>query len=341
MIRTRSAERCFLCGSQGDPLYHKLKDCLFGVSGEWDVRKCRADACGLLWIDPLPVEEDILLAYRNYYTHDFAPPNKRLSLKRRLSALLDTGYLSLKYGYGDHISLWTKLAGAYRLLQPLRKAGLDFGVSYLRAQKGGRLLEVGCGAGDTLKILQDFGWSAEGVDFDPQVVAAAREKGLQVRQGTLTEQNYPDEHFDAIAMSHLLEHVHDPLALLGKCRRLLKRGGCLVAVTPNVASLGHRFYGSAWRSLDLPRHLHLFTLRAAVTLVERAGFAKHRFFTTVRDANNVFLGSRDIARTGRYIWGSPHPTLTKRVAKIMAGVEWVCLSLSPSAGEELVLILEK
>jgi 2-polyprenyl-3-methyl-5-hydroxy-6-metoxy-1,4-benzoquinol methylase len=56
--------------------------------------------------------------------------------------------------------------------------------------------------------------------------------------------------FDAITMSHVIEHVPDPLASLDKCRRLLRLGGYLVLSTPNVRSLGHQRFGQSWRGLE-------------------------------------------------------------------------------------------
>jgi len=343
-IRSRPTDHCLLCGAVGIILYNGLRDCLFGAPGEWNVRKCPARKCGMLWMDPMPLEEDILLAYENYYTHDCTPPaqtERRPSFRRRVSGLLDRHYLSRKYGYGGEGSAWTKLAGTYRSCQPLRSARLDFSVMYLPARSGARLLEVGCGAGDVLTNLRDFGWIVEGIDFDPHAAGVDRRRGLQVGQGTLEQQQFPDEHFDAVALSHLIEHVHDPMHLLCECRRILRPGGTIVAITPNVLSLGHRRFTSAWRSLDLPRHLHLFTPQAIAVLAERAGFTKYRMFTTVRESNNVFLGSRDIKRTGRYVWGSAQPRALKKIAKLMALLEWTCLAISPFVGEELVLIAEK
>jgi ubiquinone/menaquinone biosynthesis C-methylase UbiE len=223
----------------------------------------------------------------------------------------------------------------------MKKAALDFNAMYLPVKPRGRLLEVGSGGGDNLRALQNIGWVVEGVDFDPEAVETARRKGLHVRQGLLEEQQYPDEHFDAVTMSHLIEHVPDPLRLLLESRRVLSPGGRLVVVTPNVASIGHRLFSAAWLPLDPPRHLHLFSPRALSSLADRAGFQKRRVFTTIREAGNVFIASRNIKHSERYVWGSVQPRLLKKAAKGMAFMEWAYLVFSPLAGEELVLVAEK
>src|SRR5258708_36641931 len=98
--------------------------------------------------------------------------------------------------------------------------------------------------------MRRLGGDAEGVDVDPLAVENARARGLPVRLGDLAAQRYPADHFDAIYMSHVIEHVHDPVALLSECRRVLKVGGRLVALTPNVESWGHRRFQRAWAPLD-------------------------------------------------------------------------------------------
>lgn len=341
-IRTRPNELCFLCGSHGETIYLGLTDRIFNTPGDWNMKRCPSTDCGLIWLDPVPLEEDILMAYQDYYTHCSGRKSKPLSMRKQLSIFWDKCYLSRKYDYGKiNFPAWMKFLGFYRALFPLKSAALDFRMMYLQTKPGGRLLEVGCGNGDNLKALQEAGWIVEGVDFDPEAVKTAREKGLRVGQGTLEEQNYSDDYFDAVTMSHLIEHVHNPLNLLNECRRILKSGGRLVIVTPNTASIWHKLFGAAWLHLDPPRHLYLFSSHALSFMVSKAGFQNKKLLTTVREANGVFMASRDIKRSGRHVWGSVQPRPVKKIAKAIAVIEWACLVFFPLVGEEIVLIGEK
>jgi len=224
---------------------------------------------------------------------------------------------------------------------PGRRENLDFSVMYLSAQPGGRLLDVGCGSGHKLRFLQDLGWAAEGVDIDPGAVDSARSKGLQVRLGTLEDQGYPENYFDAVTMSHLIEHVYDPLKLLGECRRILKPGGRLVAVTPNSKSWLHGLFESNWLALDPPRHLHIFSPSSLRSLAVKAGFLKFRLSTTIREANGLFMASKLIQNTGRYRWGCPLPRAFRLQARGMQLLEWAILKFKPDLGEEIALVGEK
>jgi 2-polyprenyl-3-methyl-5-hydroxy-6-metoxy-1,4-benzoquinol methylase len=319
-----------------------MKDRIFNVPGAWNLKKCTNRSCGLVWLDPVPLRDDILHVYRDYYTHSGERRAKPPSFLRRLAKFWDRSYISRKYGSRDYKrSLWRKFFGLYRVLHPIRRASLDFDAMYIEVLEGGRLLEVGCGAGDNLKALQGLGWKVEGVDFDPKAVENARRKGLKVRQGNLEEHNYPDNVFDAIVLSHLIEHLHDPFLLLKECKRILSPEGTLVVITPNVSSLGHKFFKDAWYPLEPPRHLYIFSLQTLSSLSSRAGFNKQNIFTTVRQANGVFTASWDINRSGRHIWGGAQPRTVKKLVKAMALIEWSCLAFFPFIGEEIVLVAKK
>jgi SAM-dependent methyltransferase len=124
----------------------------------------------------------------------------------------------------------------------------------------GRLLDVGCGAGDLLVALRTDGWRVQGVE--PQALGAARarsEHGLDVLTGRFEDVNLPEASFDAVVFSGVFEHLHDPVAALRRARALLAPGG-LVAVLflPLLDSPEARLLGPRWMALDLPRHLTHF-----------------------------------------------------------------------------------
>lgn len=340
-IRARPCPECHVCGSAGQPLYQGLRDRLFGAPGKWNLKRCPTLDCGLVWLDPMPVEEDIGKAYETYPTHDDVrePPN---TLLRRAYRHVKNGYLANKYGYNDaNVTSFDRLLAGLIYIHPGRRSELDFSVFYLNAWPNRYLLDVGCGSGAMLASMQERGWRVEGVDIDPKAVQNARAKGLKVHLGSLAEQKFPTNIFDTITMSHVIEHVLDPLALLRECRRVLKPGGCLVVMTPNVASWGHRLYRAEWLGLDPPRHLHVFTCSSLAYLVRQASLQASAVSTTIRDAHRVFLASRSIRRTGGYDMGSLQPRAAWAWARAMQMVEWATLKLKPDIGEELLLIGKK
>jgi SAM-dependent methyltransferase len=108
----------------------------------------------------------------------------------------------------------------------------------------------------------------------------------------------PDGSFDAVVLSHVVEHVADPLALLAACRRLLRPGGTLALATPNIDSRGHERFGAAWLHLDVPRHLFLFSRSGLAALFARVGFERFSITTAAKSAASTWLSSAAAAQAG-------------------------------------------
>ncbi len=242
----------------------------------------------MLWLNPMPLESDLWKAYRNYYTHQDCSEGDCESARALIGRTMQTikhAYVEADLRYREHEIGWRKrMLGRLAYLDPTRRADTDFPLKYLPIEHRGRLLDLGCGGGDLLGRMLSLGWQAEGVDNDPAAVEASCRKGFAVRLGSLHEQRFPDASFDAVVMSHVIEHVHHPADLLKEVRRILKPGRRLVMATPNAQSLGHRMFGARWPFLDPPRHLQLFTPGALETLARRADFAEVKVSTEVRTA---------------------------------------------------------
>ncbi|MCK5664178.1 MAG: methyltransferase domain-containing protein, partial [Thiotrichaceae bacterium] len=73
-----------------------------------------------------------------------------------------------------------------------------------------------------------------------------RQKGLDVRMGGVEVLDPSVEKFDVITLSHVIEHVHQPVEVLKYCYSLLKPDGFLWLETPNIESEGYRLFGANW-----------------------------------------------------------------------------------------------
>jgi SAM-dependent methyltransferase len=338
-IRSVPAPDCPMCGAAGRPLYAGLHDRTSTAPGTWGFRACTRPDCGLLWLDPMPAREDIHKAYTSYYTHN--APERRSGPLARLSAAAKRGYLANRYRYYPDASLATRLLGLLPLVYPGRAAELDISVMWLHAGARGRLLDIGSGDGWLVAHMRELGWDAEGLDFDAGAIRAARSRGVVVHQGSLHEQRFPDRSFDAITMSHSIEHLHDPLAWLQETRRVLKQGGRLAIATPNSRSLSHAAFREHWFALEPPRHLHIFNADALAALLRRAGFERLRVFTSVRDANARFIAGRAIRRTGRHDVSARPSAPWLLWGRMMQLREAGVLLFRPDRGEDLVAVAER
>jgi 2-polyprenyl-3-methyl-5-hydroxy-6-metoxy-1,4-benzoquinol methylase len=292
---------CLICSSKGTRLYHGLRDHLFGAPDKWNISKCNDPKCGLLWVDPQPEQSSLSKLYQNYYTHT---PSMSLdatklnhSLLKQLYTKVEDAYLARKFGYVTESSHWVfRLASRLMVFFPVRKAVAEFKIMNLPFMEQGKLLEIGCGSGTGLEYLSSKSWQVEGLDFDPEAVTQAKNKGLNVSAGELADQQYDANSLDAIIMSHVIEHVIDPNALLQECLRILKPKGYCVMATPNSHSFGHNYYKQNWRGLELPRHLHIFNLKNLQEICAQVGFTKVEANSTLRDTLGMFRASQRLKK---------------------------------------------
>ena len=340
VIRNEEVLRCPVCGSESKrELYTRLKDRLWGATGEWAYKICQS--CSLVFLDPRPTPEDVGKAYAVYPTHSSVTLDN--NLPRRLRSYLRRGYIADKFGYKKGVPHLQRLAGRLVYLHPGQREVMNASIMYLPAKHRGRVLDVGAGAGATLNELRNLGWRAEGIDFDAEAVKnAADTYGLDVKVGTLEEQGYPLNHFDAVVMSHVIEHVHDPVDLLGECWRILKPGGILVVVTPNADSLGRRYFGANWTVFEPPRHLTVFSRKTLAQATSRAGIPNAKTRTTARGANGIYILSRKL-RTARTptIGQQPFSLREKLAGHAYQYLVALALRFVPNAGEELLMIAVK
>ena len=157
-------------------------------------------------------------------------------------------------------------------LSPLTAARLKAWAGWLRLyRRTGRTLEVGCGAGHFLTAAEAAGFEAWGTEIAISALDRLRARGFRVLAGNLPDLQLPADHFDAVILFEVLEHLDDPLTYLLEARRVVRQGGALLLTTPNFNSLSRRLLGHRWRVVD-PEHLILFTPRGLRIALERAGF---------------------------------------------------------------------
>jgi len=314
-IRTAPCATCIVCGSEGEFLYGKQQDRIFGTPGEWSLKRCSNRQCVLMWLDPMPLEEDIGKAYANYYTHSARDSGSEKSALKRIYLAIKREYIAEKFNYRiGPASFPIPWIGKLLYLFPLRRADADEEVRFLRSVPSGRLLDVGCGSGEWLVSMRNLGWDVTGVDSDEDAVYVGRQSGLNVHCGALEQQRLPISSFDAITLQHVIEHVIDPLRTLRECARLLKPDGILVVATPNGSSLGQRIYKENWRGLEPPRHLHVFSPQSMRNLLARAEFKRISVLPQVapsiiyeshllrRGWQGSFVGARRRRATWSYAW---------------------------------------
>ena len=267
---------CPACANAGRELLHRdlVDNVFFSAAGRWNLYRCTR--CHSAYLDPRPDEASIGRAYDVYYTHAAGRAREERRAAggmRALKLALTHGYVNARYGTRRQPS--SPLAIWLARLSPVWRQKRDAEFRFLpRPLPGQRLLDVGCGNGDYLRNAGDAGWEAVGIDADERAVDIARQRGLDARPGGIESFAGQAGCFDAITLSHVLEHLHDPATFLRAVHRLLKPGGVVFVDTPNIQSRGARRWGVHWRGLETPRHLVIFSRSALIDMLHAAGFVR-------------------------------------------------------------------
>ncbi|HVF78090.1 MAG TPA: class I SAM-dependent methyltransferase [Solirubrobacteraceae bacterium] len=134
------------------------------------------------------------------------------------------------------------------------------------------LLDLGCWVGFLLSVAEGRGWDATGVEPSEFASSFARDRlGLDVRTGDLFTTELPRNHYDAIVMGDVIEHLPRPGEALDRMAELLRPGGIAWLALPDAGSAVARGMRSRWWSV-IPTHVQFFTRGSLRALLERHGW---------------------------------------------------------------------
>lgn len=153
------------------------------------------------------------------------------------------------------------------------------------------LLDVGCGDGTFLKILQDSGHkNIIGLDPNVSVVEFAKKNGVKAVVGGVNSAGkiIAENHIHTITMFHVLEHLRDPLEDLRQLYEALPPGGKIILETPNLESYAIR-KAEYRHELIYPEHLFYFNERNLKELARKSGFKVVKSGKRDFDQNNMSI----------------------------------------------------
>lgn len=241
-----------------------------------DFRFVRCRACGLAYLNPRPTLEQV----RHYYPEEYScfselPPRSRL--------------IGLFYRF----LVWWKS----RTFLP-------------RLPEGGTLLDFGCGNGHWLVSLAPYarpGQRLVGMDVTPHAIAQLKDRGIEGHVGgseTVDEVFAPGS-VDLVLLSHVIEHVPDPVEVLRRLARAMRPGGEIHGVTPNVRAWDVGVFGRHWAGWHVPRHFMLFDRDTFALCAEKAGLELVEWRSSLEAASHWALSAQTVL--GRWIGWHPRP----------------------------------
>ena len=160
------------------------------------------------------------------------------------------------------------------------------------------VLDMGCGDGTFIKLLEERGYSAIGIDTDSAMIQKCKDENLHVfRTDAISFLKKNKKSFGALICSHLIEHIpfDDLNSFLKKCHEAMYENGLLLIITPNINNLG----GSAYFWND-PTHVRPFTIKSLHKLITKNNFKIVRIGydkdTKIRNKQNLFKFPIDMIR---------------------------------------------
>jgi SAM-dependent methyltransferase len=262
-------------------------DTRFGIEGRWETRRCQR--CGLEQLYPRPSNAELKHLYQEFYNFRGERGGSYIALRE-----------------------WFMLSPWYRLW-----AFLDGDTAFHTQRGRGRLLDIGCNEGRGLKLYSRNGFDAEGLELNERAAGVARAAGFKI-YAELVEHFEPDELYDVVILSNVLEHSLDPRTMLGHIRRLLKPHGQIWISCPNSRSWLRRFFGRFWINWHVPFHIVHFSPRLLRDILVDSGYSgvEIRQITPALWLASSIV-ARVFAREGK-------PTLQLRNAFLMFGLILFC-----------------
>jgi SAM-dependent methyltransferase len=234
MINQHVNDYCIFCKSNDSKPLYPVTDIF---NDHYTLNQC--DHCHAIYLSPHPTE-----------------------------AQLDRAYDDTYYGEGTE------------KFNPIVESVLDFFrsrcSSFLRKQlhTNARVLDIGCGNGRFLQYLGTKGnFELYGIErAGNSARRASHISRIQLLVGSLKQDTYSSNYFDAITLFHVFEHIDNPAEILHIIEKILKPGGVLVMSFPNINSNQARWFKGDWLHLDPPRHLFYFKPVDFIRLMKQKGF---------------------------------------------------------------------
>ena len=225
----------------------------------WLLKRCAG--CGMVYLENAPTYESLRSDFD--WADTYAEEKSKRRTKRRLRYAISDACKQIKF----------IIRGSRRG----KEAAL------LRRHVGeGRVLDVGCGSGYTVRALPE-NMTAYGVEISPRLAALTQQLCAQTGGYVVCDnaidgmRRFPPDFFDGIMMRAFLEHEVNPRELLAAALPALKPGGRVIIKVPNYGSINRRVMDRRWCGFRFPDHVNYFTPATLRRLVQSAGYRVSRF----------------------------------------------------------------
>ncbi|HTM51253.1 MAG TPA: class I SAM-dependent methyltransferase [Bryobacteraceae bacterium] len=310
---------CPACEGGEFELLFTASDRLYNTTSK-SFRVVECTRCRLMQLRPQPAPAEL----ENYY-----PKNYWFSPEESAASRLEEAYRRIVLR--DHVRF---------VERALKESG-----------ESGPVLDVGCGGGLFLRLLQDRGFRVMGLDFSLQAARLAWSRNHAAATcASLDRAPFRSESCAAITMFHVLEHLYEPSSYLRAAHDLLQPKGRLIIQVPNAACWQFLILGASWNGVDVPRHLYDFRPADLDRMLDSCGFETvRRKYFSLRDnpaglATSLAPALDPMARRIRQPSEAPRARLAKDLlylALVAAAAPFTLLEAACRAGSTIMIEARK
>ena len=217
---------------------------------------CQCSFCKHIFLENPLSNKEILQLYTKFYSRKKVSV-KNLRPRKKLSSF----------------ELWKTggLASAYQWVPPRCK-----------------VLDIGCGMGESVFYHKLRGCDAYGIDPDENVLRTKNTFNLNLKHGVFDENSYPNDKFDYITLDQVLEHSNNPIQFMRNVNKsLTKMGRCIISF-PNASSLLRKFFGKKWLHWHPPYHVNFYSKRSFENICNMSGFKIIKYKNVTYTAWNFY-----------------------------------------------------
>lgn len=228
---------CPICDTQNYSVVYRLFDDRYGYSGSFELVRC--SECRHKFLSCRFSDENLEKLYTDYYPrssfdiNSFRPYTKQ----RGMRAWLD--------GSASAAFYWVP--------------------------RDVRVLDVGCGLGQSLAYHMNRGCDVYGVEADHNIKCIAEKFGFDVHVGLFDPDIYQENFFDYITLHQVIEHFVDPVQALQGIKQVLSPRGTVILTLPNADGWGAKVFGKRWINWHAPYHLQFFSRKSMEIACEKSG----------------------------------------------------------------------
>ena len=244
-----------------------------------DIVQCQG--CSLVYLRTHPDEETTMLYYQQY-----ADDHSHMRLPKNFDDIRSSG---LRRDY-------------------FMSEMLDY------AKPPGNLLDIGCGWGAFLANAREKGFTPYGVDVCHKAANfASTVLGIPTVCDQLDNCQFTEAMFDVAVVIHTLEHLMSPSAALNQLHKILKPGGLLCGIMPNIGGFCSVTMKERWQWLDENTHYVHFTPDSLKATLEKHGFEVVKVYTHTGDYDEPELRRLLEEREGRTLAGDDYTAVLQKL----------------------------